>query len=167
MYICLGGVFIFCWCSPLPGGNDPIWLFHIFSDGLKPPIRLIQVFIQRTAHQFSMSLRFHRDENEQTMLLKGYSLSLPNLHRFMATETTFSIWMFPKIGVPQNGWFFNGNPIKMDDLRGKPTIFGNIHILLSLSSNKVQCIAAKGFSHLPSETTKSKHVCPYKPRFFP
>ena len=27
------------------------------------------------------------------------------------------IWVFPKILVPQNGWFIiNGNPIKMDDL---------------------------------------------------
>ena len=26
------------------------------------------------------------------------------------------IWMFPKIGVPQNGWFIMENRIKMDDL---------------------------------------------------
>ena len=26
------------------------------------------------------------------------------------------IWMFPKIVVPQNGWFITENPIKMDDL---------------------------------------------------
>ena len=25
-------------------------------------------------------------------------------------------WVFPKIGVPQNGWFIVENPIKMDDL---------------------------------------------------
>ena len=24
--------------------------------------------------------------------------------------------MFPKIGVPQNGWFIRKNPIRMDDL---------------------------------------------------
>ena len=27
-----------------------------------------------------------------------------------------SIWVFPKIGVPQNAWFIMENPIKMDDL---------------------------------------------------
>ena len=26
------------------------------------------------------------------------------------------MWVFPKIGIPQNGWFIMENPIKMDDL---------------------------------------------------
>ena len=40
-----------------------------------------------------------------------------------------SIWVFPKIGVPQNGWFKIENPIiKMADLGRKPTILGTPHM---------------------------------------
>lgn len=31
------------------------------------------------------------------------------------------------MGVPQNGWFLRGSPVKMDDL-GAPAIFGNLHL---------------------------------------
>jgi len=31
---------------------------------------------------------------------------------------TFTVvkWVFPRIGVPQNGWFLMENPVRMDDL---------------------------------------------------
>ena len=42
---------------------------------------------------------------------------------------------FQKIGVPQNGWFTIETPIKMDDLGGKPTIFGNAHMKASMTDS--------------------------------
>ena len=42
---------------------------------------------------------------------------------------SFATWVFPKIGVPQNGWFMMENPIKMDDL-GVTIIFGNTHMCI-------------------------------------
>ncbi len=31
-----------------------------------------------------------------------------------------TLWVFPKIGVPQNGWFLMENPVKIDDLGAHP-----------------------------------------------
>ena len=38
-----------------------------------------------------------------------FSGSVPFVHFLL-------IWVFPKIGIPQNGWFTMENPMKMDDL---------------------------------------------------
>ena len=48
------------------------------------------------------------------------------------------IWVFPKIGVPENGWFNNGKLYEqMDDLEGFAIIFGSTPIwLIRLCSKK-------------------------------
>ena len=47
-------------------------------------------------------------------------------------ELCWTMWVFPKIGVITPKWMVKimENPIEMDDLGRKPTIFGNIHVEL-------------------------------------
>ena len=47
-------------------------------------------------------------------VFRGVPLS--NIPKHRDPKKQFTIWVFPKIGVPQNGWFIMENPIKLDDL---------------------------------------------------
>ena len=62
--------------------------------------------------------------------LSAYNLFyLPMLTHILFNDFNMNIWGFPKIGVPQNGWFIRETLIKMDDL-GVPPIFGNTHFMI-------------------------------------
>ena len=53
-----------------------------------------------------------------------------NTQKWRGYKNNTPMWVFPKIRVPQNGWFIVENRIKIHDL-GVPLFFGNTHVAKS------------------------------------
>ena len=95
-----------------------------------------------------MSLRLGGGTTQDKSLQKARqnlqirSRKLPFFYRHKISpqqKNTSRVWVFPKIGVPENGWFIVENPIKMDDLGVPyfwkyPAMHKNIHCFSGVST---------------------------------
>ena len=83
-------------------------MFSSYAYVLGGEISQSHLRLRKTAEDVLMSTKF------QDVLI--WLLHKHQLNRAQLLRVSRSMWGFPEIGVPQNGWFIKEHPIKMDDL---------------------------------------------------
>ena len=81
------------------------WTSSLFgaSQLLKPWHDIYKKSPRKQVYIYNLLSHRMRKEKDSTLFSLKYKFIFP-------------MWVFPKIGVPQNGWFIMENPIKMEDL---------------------------------------------------
>ena len=112
----------FRWCFPFQRGDVFMWIFQGVIwvskwrvSGLESlNLNMYKSYSGQCWRGDTQGAPTHRGDTPNECLEKNWCefgiLNMP------ATFLQSKIWVFPKIGVPQNGWFIMEHPIKMDDL---------------------------------------------------
>ena len=77
---------------------------------------------RNTSHTFSFFISLlDKESSDACTSWHGKPSNNSELRFFL--KNPLNMWVLPKIGVPQNGWFIRENPIRIDDLGGKHPYF--------------------------------------------
>ena len=95
--------------------------YFFFSDGLVKNHQLVVIYLSWMDVFFTQCQLL--SANSSWHILWEVTLLMPHFKRDrfkINWKISIYIWVFPKIGIPQNGWFIMENPINMDDLGVPP-----------------------------------------------
>ena len=100
-----------------------VYLSYINTNTQNLDIKIIQdlTFLGTPSHKH---LAVHEISSEPVRRLTlqaiigklGGNVVMTHQNHLKQNHTPYRIWVFPKIGVPQSGWFIMENPIKIDYL---------------------------------------------------
>ena len=123
---CMDNCFCLLWVNPVMSkNNDHIWGSYLMR---------VEALTRHKTVFFNMLLIKKRGyvcwKNAQQMAKKSRNRQNNYKHAWIEPKKKYNMGVSKNGGTPKWMVKIMENPIKMDDLGGKPTIFGNLHMLL-------------------------------------